>query len=83
MIAYEKELKEVQEFAFDIIREYPIDPEAPRVLLALANVRPVDRKKFFELNQGEDARSIYYKILNSGSIEQWLEDYALVAYIND
>lgn len=83
MIAYEKELKEVQEFAFDIIREYPIDPEAPRVLLALANVRPVDRKKFFELNQGEDARSIYYKLLNSGSIEQWLEDYALVAYIND
>lgn len=83
MIAYEKELKEVQEFAFDIIREYPIDPEAPRVLLALANVRPVDRKKFFELNQGEDARSIYYKLLNSGSIEQWLEDYALVAYINN
>lgn len=83
MIAYEKQLKEVQEFAFDIIREYPIDPEAPLVLLALANVRPVDRKKFFELNQSEEARNIYYKLLNSGSIEQWLEDYALVSYVND
>lgn len=83
MIAYEKQLKEVQEFAFDIIKEYPIDTQAPAVLMALANVRPVDRKKFFELNEGEEARNIYYKLLNSGSIEQWLEDYALVAYIND
>lgn len=83
MIAYEKQLKEVQEFAFNIIKEYPIDTQAPAVLMALANVRPVDRKKFFELNQNEEARSIYYKLLNSGSIEQWLEDYALVAYIND
>lgn len=83
MIAYENELKEVQEFAFNIIKEYPIDTEAPRVLLALANVRPVDRKQFFELNQGEEARNIYYKLAHSGSIEQWLEDHALVAYIND
>lgn len=83
MIAYEEQLKEVQEFAFNIIKEYPIDPEAPRVLLALANVRPVDRKKFFELNQNEEARNVYYKLQKSGSIEQWLEDYALVAYIND
>ena len=83
MIAYEKELKEVQEFAFDIIKEYPIDPEAPRVLLALANARPVDRKQFFELNQGEEARNVYHKLSHSGSIEQWLEDHALVAYIND
>lgn len=83
MLAYEKELKEVQEFAFDIIREYPIDTQAPQVLMILANARPVDRKQFFELNEGEEARSIYYKLLNSGSIAQWLEDYALVAYIND
>lgn len=83
MIAYEKELKKVQEFAFDIIKEYPIDPEAPRVLSALANARPVDRKQFFELNQGEEARSVYHKIAHSGSIEQWLEDYALVSYVND
>lgn len=83
MITYEKQLNEVQEFAFDIIREYPIDQEAPRVLMALADVRPVDRNQFFELNQGEDARNIYYKLAHSGSIAQWLEDYALVAYIND
>lgn len=83
MIAYEKQLKEVQEFAFDIIREYPIDPEAPRVLMALADVRPVDRNQFFELNQGKDARSVYHKLAHSGSIKQWLEDYALVSYVND
>lgn len=83
MIAYEKELKEVQEFAFDIIREYPIDTEAPRVLLALANAHPVDRNQFFELNQGEDARKVYYEVASSGSIGQWLENHALVAYIND
>lgn len=83
MIAYEEQLKEVQEFAFNIIKEYPIDTQAPAVLMALANVRPVDQKKFFELNQGEDARSVYYKLAHSGSIAQWLEDYALVAYIND
>ena len=83
MIAYEEQLKEVQEFAFDIIKEYPIDPEAPQVLLALADARPVDRKQFFELNQDEEARSVYHKLAHSGSIAQWLEDYALVAYIND
>lgn len=83
MIAYEKELKEVQEFAFDIIKEYPIDKQAPAVLMALADARPVDRNQFFELNQGEDARKVYYEIASSGSIEQWLENHALVAYIND
>lgn len=79
----EEQLKEVQEFAFDIIKKYPIDTQAPAVLTALANARPVDRKQFFELNQGEEARNIYYKLAHSGSIAQWLEDYALVAYIND
>lgn len=83
MIAYEEQLKEVQEFAFNIIKEYPIDPEAPRVLLALANARPVDRKQFFKLNQGEEARSVYHKLAHSGSIKKWIEDHALVAYIND
>ena len=83
MITYEKQLKEVQEFAFDIIREYPIDQEAPRVLMALADVRPVDRNQFFELNQGEDARSVYHKLAHSRSIKQWLEDYALVSYVNN
>lgn len=83
MITYEKELRQVQEIAFQTIHEYPLDQKAPRVLLALANARPVDRKQFFELNKGDDVWRVYSKLAHSGTIEQWLEDYALVAYIND
>ena len=83
MVTYNEKLQAVQEFAFGIIKEFSLDTEAPRVLMALANVRPVDRKQFFELNEGKSAREIYYVLAHSGSIAQWLEDYALVAYIND
>lgn len=83
MVTYNEKLQAVQEFAFGIIKEFSLDTEAPRVLMALANVRPVDRKQFFELNEGKSAREIYYALAHSGSITQWLEDYALVAYIND
>ena len=83
MIAYEKELKQLQEFAFGTIRLYPLDRKAPQVLLALANARPVDLKQFFELNQGDDVWRVYSKLAHRGAIEQWLEDHALVAYIND
>lgn len=30
MIAYEKELRQVQEIAFQTIHEYPLDQKAPR-----------------------------------------------------
>ena len=83
MNTYKEQFQEVQEFAFNIIKEFSLDTTAPRVLMALADVRPVDRKQFFELNEGKTAREIYYALAHSGSIAQWLEDYALVAYIND
>lgn len=83
MIAYEKDLNQLQEFAFGIIRLYPHDQKAPQVLLALASARPVNLKRFFELNQGDDVWRVYSKLSHSGSIEQWLKDHALVAYVND
>ena len=83
MNTYKEQLQELQQFAFDIIKEYPIDKEAANVLAELANANNQDRIKFFELNKGEDARKVFQALASSGSIAQWLEDYALVAYIND
>lgn len=83
MNTYKEQLQEVQQFAFDIIKEYPIDKEAANVLAELANASNQDRIKFFELNKDEDARKVFCALAQSGSIAQWLEDYALVAYIND
>lgn len=83
MNTYKEQLQEVQQFAFDIIKEYPIDKEAANVLAELANASNQDRIKFFELNKDEDARKVFHALASSGSIAQWLKDYALVAYIND
>lgn len=77
------QLKEVQEFAMDIIKDYPLDNQAPRVLLALASVTPAVLKQFFELNTGKTPDYIYHSLARSGSIASWLDSYALVAYIND
>ena len=83
MNTYKEQLQELQQFAFDIIKEYPIDKEAANVLAELANANNQDRIKFFELNEGEDTRKVFDALASSGTIAQWLEDYALVAYIND
>ena len=80
---YVSQLKEVQEFAMDIIKDYPLDNQAPRVLLALASVTPAVLKQFFELNTGKIPDYIYHSLARSGSIASWLDSYALVAYIND
>ena len=80
---YVSQLKEVQEFAMDIIKDYPLDNQAPRVLLALASVTPAVLKQFFELNTGKTPDYIYHSLARSGSIASWLDSYALVAYIND
>lgn len=77
------QLKEVQEFAMDIIKDYPLDNQAPRVLLALASVTPAVLKQFFELNTGKTPDYIYHSLARSGSIASWLDSYVLVAYIND
>ena len=79
---YVSQLKEVQEFAMDI-KDYPLDSQAPRVLLALASVTPAVLKQFFELNTGRTPEHIYHLLARSGSIASWLDAYALVAYIND
>jgi Tfp pilus assembly protein PilO len=83
MNTYKEQLQELQQFAFDIIKEYPIDKEAANVLAELANANNQDRIKFFELNKGEDTRKVFYDLASSGSIAKWLDNYALVAYIND
>ena len=83
MNTYKEQLQELQQFAFDIIKEYPIDKEAANVLAELANANNQDRIKFFELNKGEDTRKVFHALASSGSVAQWLEDHALVAYIND
>lgn len=83
MNTYKEQLQELQQFAFDIIKEYPIDKEAANVLAELANANNQDRIKFFELNKGEDVRKVFYDLASSGSIAKWLDNYALVAYIND
>lgn len=79
---YMAQLKEVQEFAMGI-KDYPLDNQAPRVLLALASVTPNVLKQFFELNTGKTPEYIYHSLTRSGSIASWLDSYALVAYIND
>lgn len=83
MNTYKEQLQELQQFAFDIIKEYPLDKEAANVLAELANANNQDRIKFFELNKGEDTRKVFYDLASSGSIAKWLDNYALVAYIND
>ena len=83
MNTYKEQLQELQQFAFDIIKEYPIDKEAANVLAELANANNQDRIKFFELNKGEDTGRVFHALAASGSVAQWLEDYALVAYIID
>lgn len=83
MNTYKEQFQELQRFAFDIIKEYPIDKEAANVLAELANASNQDRIKFFELNKNEDARKVFHALASSGSIAQWLDDYAFVAYIND
>lgn len=81
MLACEKELKEVQEFAFDIIKKYPIDKTAPRVLMSLAEVSPIELNQFFELNKETGASGKYYRLADSGSIKKCIEDYAYLASI--
>ena len=72
MNTYKEQLQELQQFAFDIIKEYPIDKEAANVLAELANANNQDRIKFFELNKGEDARKVFHALASSGSIAQLL-----------
>lgn len=83
MNTYKEQLQELQQFAFDIIKKYPIDKEAANVLAELANANNQDRIKFFELNKGEETRKVFHALASSGSIAQWLEDYVLVAHVND
>lgn len=69
------QLKEVQEFAMDIIKDYPLDSQAPRVLLALTSVTPAVLKQFFELNTGRTPEHIYHLLawcLRSCCLYQWL-----------
>jgi hypothetical protein len=70
MNTYKEQLQELQQFAFDIIKEYPIDKEAANVLAELANANNQDRIKFFELNKGEDTGRVFHALAASGSVAQ-------------
>lgn len=83
MNTYKEQLQEVQEVAFDILKQFPIDKTAPNVLSMLANASNQERILFFELNQGKEASNVYHGLAHSGSVAKWLEDYAIIAYINN
>ena len=71
---YMTQLKEVQEFAMGI-KDYP--------LVSLGKCYTKRFKTIFELNKGKTPEHIYHLLARSGSIANWLDAYALVAYIND
>lgn len=83
MNTYKEQLQEVQQFAIDIIKEFPIDKTAANVLAALANANNQDRIEFFKLNKGNDARKVFHDLAASGTIEHYLETYAFLEYINE
>lgn len=81
MNTYKEQLQAVQEFAFDILKKFPIDKTATTVLSMLADASNQERILFFELNQGEEARKVYYELAHSGSVAKWLENHSYLASI--
>lgn len=65
MNTYIEKLREVQEYAFNVLREYPIDKTAANVIAALANAS--NRERIELLN-----------ITSNGSMEKYIMIYKLV-----
>lgn len=83
MDTYKEQFQELQEYAFNVLREYPLDKTAVNVLSALVNSKKKDRIEFFKLNKGEDAMKVYYSLADSGTIERYLEVCGFLEYINE
>lgn len=77
-----KKLQEVQEYAFDVLREYPLDRTAANVIAALGNASNRDRIELLDYYKDEPAMKIYYHIANSGTVEQLLETIGFLDYVN-
>lgn len=83
MNTYKEQLQELQEYAFNVLREYPLDKAAANVIAALENANNQDRIEFFKLNKDEEVVKVFYGLAASGTIEKYLETYAFLSYINE
>ena len=83
MNKYKEQLQELQEYAFNVLREYPIDRTAANVIAALGNANNLDRIEFFKITKGEDVVKVFYGLADSGTIEKYLETWAFLDYINN
>lgn len=65
MNTYIEKLREVQEYAFNVLREYPIDKTAANVIAALANASNRERIELFEHYRNESAEKyiMIYKLV--------------------
>lgn len=59
MNTYKEQLQELQEYAFNVLREYPLDKTAANVIAALGNANNQDRIEFFKLNKDEDVVKVF------------------------
>lgn len=82
MNTYKEQLQELQEYAFNVLREYPLDKTAANVIAALGNANNQDLIEFFKLNKDEEILKIFYGLAESGTIEKWLETYDFLYYVN-
>lgn len=77
-----KKLQEIQEYAFNVLREYPLDRAAANVIAALGNASNRDRIELLDYYKDESAMKIYYDLVASGTVEQLLETIGFLDYIN-
>lgn len=80
---YDKQFKELQEYIFDLLREYPLDKSAVNVLSELVSSKKKDRIEFFERTKGQDVAKVFFDLEDSGTIERYLEVCGFLEYINE
>lgn len=83
MNTYIEKLREVQEYAFNVLREYPIDKTAANVIAALANASNRERIELFEHYRNESAEKINYDLQASCTVERLLHVIGLLDYVNN
>lgn len=83
MNTYIEKLQEVQEYAFNVLREYPIDKTAANVIAALANASNRERIELFNHYRNESAEKIYYDLQASCTVERLLHVIGLLDYVNN
>ena len=83
MNTYIEKLREVQEYAFNVLREYPIDKTAAHVNAALDSASNRVRIELFEHYRNESAEKIYYDLQASCTVERLLHVIGLLDYVNN